>query len=152
ATSGRRVVLLVRRLLALLGFGLIHLLLIWNGDILTEYALAGLIVLPLLWIDTAGLVGVAALFPGVYLVVPLWGWILPLPNTPGLMAHIADATHAYGQGGFGEALAFRVQEVPIILPLHFYIFPRTLGLMLVGVVLWRTGFFSGGWTRARWAW
>jgi hypothetical protein len=28
----------------LLAFGLIHLCLIWNGDILTEYALAGLIV------------------------------------------------------------------------------------------------------------
>jgi len=37
----------------LLAIGLLHLLLIWNGDILTEYAVAGFIVLPFLW-DRAG--------------------------------------------------------------------------------------------------
>jgi len=45
----RRALLLFRRLIVLLTFGLIHLCLIWNGDILTEYALAGLIVLPFLF-------------------------------------------------------------------------------------------------------
>src|SRR5436190_18083936 len=38
----RRVVLLLRRLVVLLAIGLLHMTLIWNGDILTEYALAGL--------------------------------------------------------------------------------------------------------------
>src|SRR5438552_1457731 len=42
SASPRRTVLLVCRLIVLLAFGLIHLCLIWNGDILTEYALAGL--------------------------------------------------------------------------------------------------------------
>ena len=42
-------VLLLRRLIVLLAIGLMHLCLIWNGDILTEYALAGFIVLPLLF-------------------------------------------------------------------------------------------------------
>ena len=49
AASPRRAQLLVRRLAVLLAIGLVHLCLIWYGDILTEYALAGLIVLPLLW-------------------------------------------------------------------------------------------------------
>ena len=44
-----RLRLLLRRLTALLAIGLLHLLLIWNDDILTEYAVAGFIVLPFLW-------------------------------------------------------------------------------------------------------
>src|SRR5215467_2812890 len=49
SASPHRSLLLFRRLIVLLTFGLIHLCLIWNGDILTEYALAGLIVLPFLF-------------------------------------------------------------------------------------------------------
>jgi uncharacterized protein len=44
--DARRTTLLVRRLAFLMLVGLVHLLLIWNGDILFEYAMAGFIVLP----------------------------------------------------------------------------------------------------------
>jgi uncharacterized protein len=53
-------VLLLRRLLVLLVIGLVHLTLIWDGDILTEYALAGLLVLPILF-GPRSLVGISAL-------------------------------------------------------------------------------------------
>src|SRR5262249_17412496 len=39
---------LARRFLVLLAIGLLHLLLIWNGDILTLYAVCGLLLIPLL--------------------------------------------------------------------------------------------------------
>ena len=47
APDPRRGMLLARRLAILLVIGVAHLFLIWNGDILTEYSLAGFIVLPL---------------------------------------------------------------------------------------------------------
>ena len=40
-----RLVLLVRRLTVLLAIGAAHLFLLWNGDILVEYAIAGLVTL-----------------------------------------------------------------------------------------------------------
>jgi len=45
AVGGNPERFMVRRLLVLMGFGLIHALLIWNGDILFVYALVGLVAL-----------------------------------------------------------------------------------------------------------
>jgi uncharacterized protein len=38
-----------------------------------------------------------------------------------------------------EVLAFRIREIPAIATLHFLIFPRTIGLFLIGALLWKTG-------------
>lgn len=131
-----RLRLLLRRLTALLAIGLLHLLLIWNGDILTEYAVAGFIVLPFLW-GPRWLS--AAAFLSLYLIMPLLPVIVALPTQAWIMQHIAEATRAYGQGGFAEVLAFRLNEISAILPLHFFIFPRTIALFLLGAFVWRTG-------------
>ena len=45
----QRITLLIRRLAFLMLVGGVHLLLIWNGDILFEYAIAGFIVVALLF-------------------------------------------------------------------------------------------------------
>jgi uncharacterized protein len=47
----------------------------------------------------------------------------------------------YGAGTFWDVLAFRIQEVPFIVPLHVAVFPRTVALFLFGALLWRTGIF-----------
>lgn len=139
ANSERRTSLLVRRLAVLLTFGLIHLCLIWNGDILTEYALAGLIVLPFLF-GPRWLLAVAAL---VFLVLYLAMQAFPppglFPATATITQHVADATRIYATGGFLDVLAFRLRELPLFVPLHVFIFPRTIGLFLLGVFAWRTG-------------
>ncbi len=36
-------------------------------------------------------------------------------------------------------LAFRIGELPAIFPLHVMVFPRTVGLFLLGAALWRSG-------------
>ena len=71
--------------------------------------------------------------------MPLLPVIVALPTQAWLMQHIAEATRAYGQGGFAEVLAFRLNEISAILPLHFFIFPRTIALFLLGAFVWRTG-------------
>ena len=139
ARSERRTSLLVRRLVVLLAFGLIHLCLIWNGDILTEYALAGFIVLPFLF-GPRWLLAVAALASlGVYLEMqvfpPPWLW----PGTAAVTQDVTDANRIYATGGFLDVLAFRLRELPLIAALHVYIFPRTIGLFLLGAFVWRTG-------------
>jgi uncharacterized protein len=129
----------VRRLVVLLAFGLIHLCLIWNGDILTEYAIAGLIVLPFLF-GPRWLLAVAALASlGLYLwmqVFPPSGW---WPSATALRRDVTEAHRIYATGGFLDVLAFRLRELPLFVPLHFFIFPRTIGLFLLGAFAWRTG-------------
>ncbi|MFC4587096.1 DUF418 domain-containing protein [Sphaerisporangium corydalis] len=53
--------ILLRRLLVLLAAGLVHLLLLWRGDILTTYAVVGLVVLlPSTWLPRWAVAGLSA--------------------------------------------------------------------------------------------
>jgi len=139
ATSERRTSLLLRRLAVLLGFGFIHLCLIWNGDILTEYALAGFIVLPFLF-GPRWLLAIAALASlGLYLAMQVFPPPGLWPGTAALSQDVVEAHRIYPTGGFLDVLAFRLRELPLFAALHVYIFPRTIGLFLLGAFAWRTG-------------
>jgi uncharacterized protein len=134
-----RAMLLVRRLAALLAIGSIHVFLIWNGDILTEYAVAGFIVLPLLFGPRWLLALAGAIFLAGFLLMPLSPSPLPFPSQSWIEQHVAEAANAYGTGSFMQVLAYRIREIPAIASLHFLIFPRTLGLFLLGAFAWRIG-------------
>jgi uncharacterized protein len=134
--DNRRTVLLLRRLTVLLAIGLAHLVLVWNGDILTEYALAGFVALPFLF-GSRWLLGLSGLLLlGLFLALPP---LLSLPDPAWMAAHVSAARHVYGTGGFMDVLAFRIGELPAIAPLHVGVFPRTVGLFLLGAFIWRTG-------------
>lgn len=139
ATSGHRTSLLIRRLIVLLVFGLIHLCLIWNGDILTEYALAGLIVLPFLFGPRWLLVAAALASLGLYLAMQAFPIPGLWPDTATMRRDIVQAGRIYATGDFLDVLAFRLREIPLFVPLHVYILPRTIGLFLVGALAWRSG-------------
>ena len=142
------VTVVVRRLSALLAIGLVHLFLVWNGDILTEYAIAGFVVLPILHLSKrrAALVPVAALaFLALYLspwpgMVPptFHGWL----DGEALDRHIEDARRIYGTGSFVDMLRFRIHEVRFIAALLVVVLPRTIALFLVGAVAVRLGLIA----------
>ncbi|WP_217343242.1 DUF418 domain-containing protein [Rhodanobacter sp. C01] len=139
AHSGCRLRLLVRRLVALLAIGLVHLLLIWNGDILTEYALAGLVVLPLLWLPIWCTALAAFGLLAFYIAMPALSLPISWPSMLWLQQHVLEANHVYAAGSYGQILRFSWSELAQILPLHEFVFPRTLGLFLVGMLAWRSG-------------
>ena len=141
AGNPRRFMLMVRRLAVLLAIGVMHLFLIWNGDILTEYAIVGFAALPFLYGPRWLLAVASALALGLTIANPLLPQIVSFPNDAWIFNHAAEARQAYGGGGFMQILAFRIDEVRYIAPLHVYVMPRTFGLFLLGALVWRTGFF-----------
>lgn len=113
--------MMARRLTILMGFGLIHALFIWSGDILFTYALMGFIMLAVVRVPKKWLLWIAVivyLLPtflfigGIYLLNKLH------PNQ--LMEGFVDiqqielAITAYAHGTYGEALVFRITEWLII--------------------------------------
>lgn len=130
---------LSRRLVVLLVFGLLHLLFIWNGDILTEYAIAGMLVLPFLIAPTWAIAAGFTCFLALYVAMPMMSLPIPWPDTETLRRHVADANIAYGAGGALEVWRFSIHELHLLLPLHLWILPRTVALFLLGMLAWRTG-------------
>jgi uncharacterized protein len=144
SASSRRTALLVRRLAFLMLIGAAHLILIWNGDILFEYAIAGFVVLPFLFcrLRVLTLVGTALL--ALFLVASFLPEIVPMPSRAWMTQNVAEAMRIYGSGSFAEVSAFRVHELPGFLPLHVFMFPRTLALMLIGAAAWRADLLRAG--------
>ena len=128
---------IVRRLIVLLLFGLLHVTLIWHGDILVQYAVAGLLVLPLLGMS----VRVQGTLAGLMFVVAAASQWLPAPwSAPdqSLSPPYADAANqAFMSHQYFDLVRFHIEVLPVIFAQHISILARTIGLCLVGVVAWR---------------
>ncbi|MET8054220.1 MULTISPECIES: DUF418 domain-containing protein [unclassified Streptosporangium] len=84
--------LLLRRLLVLLGMGLAHMFLLWRGDILTVYAVIGLLVLlPSTWLPRWAVAGLAPVLLAAPLIAGQNGIVL----VPGLFL-LGSALVGYG--------------------------------------------------------
>jgi uncharacterized protein len=160
-----------RRMIVLLGFGLIHYYCIWFGDILTLYAVSGLVAFRFRRTSVEKLVAVGAtlLFANMILfsgflysqhqadiaahapgasrkAIELWneglGFFYPSAadiardKALHLGSYGAFLAHNFGQWGdvFGSVLPFILD---------------TVGLMLLGMAGYRSGFLTGEWSDAR---
>jgi uncharacterized protein len=127
---------LVRRLAWLFVFGIVHLFLIWNGDILTLYAVCGLLLVPFINLPWPALLAIGA----AMIAIPEFvSFGLPLPSRPAAEAAIEQTRQVYGDAGFLAILKFRWRESwSLIVPLLIHVLPRTAGLMFWGVAAWRS--------------
>ncbi|ROO85020.1 putative membrane protein YeiB [Actinocorallia herbida] len=110
-SAGRRVrrprVVLLRRLLVLLALGLAHLSLLWQGDVLSLYAVVGLcVLLPSTWLPRWSV----AVLAGVLLVAPLALGGGGAPLVPGLLLLGAALTRYGVLDGFERSV-----RVPAVL-------------------------------------
>ncbi len=112
SASSRRTALLVRRLAFLMLIGGVHLILIWNGDILFEYAIAGFVVLPFLFGPSRlpAIVGTALL--AVFIISSFLPPIASMPSRSWMTHDVAEATRIYGSGGFQRCWPFAFTSYP----------------------------------------
>jgi len=138
--------LFARRLWVLLGFGMLHLIFLWYGDILHTYALAGGI---LLWFYRKNRKTVHA-----------WAWfllifyqglmtlLLFLPSDPAskqmeVKAGLTEtALQVYNEGSWSQWMEFRLSyELPYVISNELFAVITVLPLFLFGFSLARQGLF-----------
>ncbi|RVQ65983.1 DUF418 domain-containing protein [Croceicoccus ponticola] len=157
----------VRRMLWLAVFGYFHFLLFWWGDILFSYAIAGMIALLFRDLAPMRLIGLGmAIFVVVsfFAATEVWGMIeashAVVAGTAGpeQARWVADFGLAVRAGvearmaeyamPFARAIAWRLNEHPgFPLTMAAQAVFEALPLMLCGMGLARSGFFTGGWSR-----
>lgn len=137
----------IRRMLVLLFFGILHMVLVWHGDILHTYAIIGLILLwsrnktdesllrsTLIWLLFAAFLNG---FFNAMIEVPLFFHAMVTSE----MVPYADGI--YSQGSYLALLRYRlvyeVQNAPVDL---LFILPKILGLFYLGFYLGRKQLFQ----------
>lgn len=161
----------MRRLAWLALFGYLHYVLLWWGDILFPYALCGLAALTLRRLTPLQLTGIAVPFyllahgietllglPGVFIeqaVLAGHGMPTDVAEQAAMMERIAlsvAADTSILDAGFIDAVRSRLVNEPLHpLSITLSTFTETVPLMLLGMAMLHTGFFTN-WAPRRLGW
>ena len=158
----------VRRMLILLGFGLAHYFLLWFGDILTLYALSGLVAVGFRHRSPRRLIvgGLVATMVGL----AIFGSYIIQQYAVDLAAHAPQARASaiaawnFGLGTYYPApdviardialhraswwslASHMLAEWPKLIPSSIIFMPETIGLMMFGMAGYKSGFLTGQWS------
>jgi uncharacterized protein len=157
----------LRRMGVLFVIGLIHRTMIWSGDILAHYALVGVIALGFVGLSIRSLLIAVGILVGLQMTN---GWLACLGlltaaarDTPQSLALWNAYQLAFGtpgpvdlareiaamRGPWSSAVAFRLAHNSNPLFDLIEIGPETLSAMLLGMALFKSGFLTAQWERAR---
>ena len=150
---------LARRLALLFVFGLLHGFGIWWGDILTLYAMSGaLMFFCRSWGPKTLLVAGLLLFAGPTLsrlpaaALPFaapaaraeaQARLAPAPAAIAARRAHAEAALAQAKGSWQGAFEVNTRQYLILLSGYPSLLPSTLGLMMIGLALFKSGFLAG---------
>ena len=160
------------RMLVLLGFGLIHFYFIWFGDVLALYALSGMLLYFFRNRSPRALIRWAVAFLSLsviyFALIGLTGALADNPNLPPAAAANMSESRNVIESDFGadspkiaSELALYQSDYATIVDsrlngrryepfLSFFGFGlETLGLMFLGMAMFKLGFLTGEWEKAR---
>lgn len=133
----------LRRAAVLAALGLAHTLLLWNIDILLDYAVISLLVLPFMRLKGGRILWA---IPMLWVVTLLLAFpVISHGQRPGQALETwTQAQHYYGQGTWLEALGFRAWEfVHVVGPQRLANrLPILSPFFVLGIYFWRKGFFA----------
>ena len=139
-----------RRLLALLAFGVLHIVFLWDGDILLLYALVGFLLLPLRDQEPRALLAWATRLLAVPLALVTLAWLGVLFAGPALEAGnrefaatfqtaTREAIAVYGSGSYGAVLQERLEGYASTFVLLLTRVPTVLAMFVLGLYVGRSG-------------
>lgn len=138
--------ILHRRLAWLLLFGLLHGSLIWYGDILLCYGIAGFLAANVRsWSPGKLFGGGAVLFLAFAVLEAASTWAMAYfpeavaEGMPFATAEAARADIAAFGGGFAQAQAANFEAWMTVMGYSLFYVPATVGLMMIGMALFKTG-------------